>query len=126
MQNNTQTLPQAGVWLDQRTAIIITRASDDGEFVIQDKLHGHHEQRGGSEHTMNSGKQADTLKYFKELATRLTGFGEILVFGPGTLQEEFRNFLAGEAHFDHAKMTLDTAEQQTDPQMVAQVRNFFS
>lgn len=126
MQNNTQTLAQAGVWLDQRTAIIISRASDTGDFVIQEKLHGHEEQRGGSEHTMNSGRQADTQKYFKELANRLTDYSEILVFGPGTAQEQFRNFLGEEAHFDHTKVTLDTAEQQTDSQMIAQVRNFFN
>ncbi|MDB6132653.1 MAG: hypothetical protein JWM59_896 [Verrucomicrobiales bacterium] len=126
MKNTPQALRQAGVWLDQRAAVIITRDADDGEFVIQERLQAGGEQRGGSEHTVHSGKQADTLKYFKALAALLAGYDGILVFGPGTLQEQFRNFLAEDTHFAHAKITLETAEHQTDPQMIAQVRNFFT
>ena len=127
MQNTTQNRRQAGLWLDQRSAILISRDPEngDGDYAIQEKLHADEEQRGGNEHTMNSGKQADTLKYFKTLANLLSGYDEILIFGPGKLQEQFRNFLKDEAHFNDTKITLDTTDHQTDPQMIAQVRGFF-
>ena len=83
------------------------------------------EERRGSEHAMNSAKHADTLKYFKSLSSSLSKYDEILIFGPGKLQEQFRNFLNEDAQFKHTKISLDTAEHLTDPQMIARVREYF-
>ena len=127
MQNTMQNKRQAGLWLDQRSGILISKDSEsaDADYAIQEKLDSGGEQRRGNEHSMNSGKQADTLKYFKGLANLVSGFDELLIFGPGKLQEQFRNFLSEEAHFNDTKITLDTSDHQTAPQMVAQVRDFF-
>lgn len=127
MHNTTQNRRQAGLWLDQRGASLISKEpeSADGDFAVRETLQADGEQRGGSEHTMNSGKQADTLKYFKALTGLVSGYDEILIFGPGKLQEQYHNFLKGDAHFNSAKITLETAEHGTEPQMIAQVREFF-
>ena len=126
MQRNTQNR-QAGVWLDQRIAIIISRDPEDvdGDYAIQGKVDSDMEPRSGNEHTINSGKQSDILKYFKNLANQLSEYDELLVFGPGKMQEQFRNFAQEDVQFKDKKITLDTAEHQTDPQMIAQVREFF-
>ena len=125
--NTLQTQRQAGLWLDQRSAILISKDREipDGDYAIQGKLDAGEEQRGGNEHAMNSGKQSDTLKYFKAVAGLVSGYNEILIFGPGKAQEQFRNFLMDDAHFNDTKITLDTSDHQTAPQMVAQVRDFF-
>ena len=127
MHNHTHTRRQAGLWLDHRSAILISQDPEKPkeDYAIRKKLDAPQEQRGGNEHAMNSGKQADTLKYFKGLANLVSGFDELLIFGPGKLQEQFRNFLSEEAHFNDTKITLDTSDHQTAPQMVAQVRDFF-
>jgi len=127
MHNHTLPQRQAGLWLDQRNAILISRDSEKPEedYAVRQKLHAPGEQRAGDEHTMNSGKQADTRDYFKTLATILSPYDQILIFGPGKLQEQFRNFLQHDAHFTDKKIDLDTAQHQTDPQMIAQVRGFF-
>lgn len=126
MQQKTQK-QQAGVWLDQRSATIISSPGGEGggDFAIQGKVAADHEERRGSEHAMNSAKHADTVKYFKSLSVSLSKYDEILIFGPGKLQEQFRNFLNEDAQFKHTKISLDTAEHLTDPQMIARVREYF-
>lgn len=117
----------AGVWLDNDKAMIITNALGDHvtNFAIQDKLEAREAHGGGSEHSMNSSKQADSLKYFKALSSLLLNYDEILVFGPGKSQEQFRNHLQKDAQFSSKKITIDSAEHLTDPQMIAKVRDFF-
>jgi hypothetical protein len=49
-----------------------------------------------------------------------------LIFGAGKAQEQFKNFLMEDAHFKTKKITIDSADTLTDPQMIAKVRDFFS
>lgn len=117
----------AGVWIDNQKAIIITNTSENenGDFTIQEKIKGSENQGGGSEHSMNNAKQSGSLKYFKSVSSRLLNYDEILIFGPGKSQEQFQNHLQGDAQFNSKKITIDSAEQLTDPQMIAKVREFF-
>ena len=117
----------AGVWLDNDKAIIITKndGNENSDYAIQDKLKAKGNQGGGSEHAMNNAKQSDSLKYFKSISSLLSDYDEILVFGPGQSQEQFQNHLQENAQFKNKKITIDSAEQLTDPQMIAKVRSFF-
>ena len=117
----------AGVWLDNDKAIIITNTSgnDVADYTIQDKLEAREAHGGGSEHSMNSSKQSDSLKYFKALSSLLLNYDEILVFGPGKSQEQFQNHLQEDTQFNSKKITINSAEHLTDPQMIAKVRDFF-
>ncbi|TKK64214.1 hypothetical protein FC093_22995 [Ilyomonas limi] len=74
---------------------------------------------------MNNSKQSDSRKYFKALSSLLLNYDEILVFGPGKSQEQFQHYLQEDAQFNSKKITIDSAEHLTDPQMIAKVRNFF-
>ena len=117
----------AGVWLDNDKAMIIANISTNevANYVIQDKLKARETHGGGSEHSINSSKQSDSLKYFKALASRLLNYDEILVFGPGKSQEQFQNHLQEDIQFNSRKITIDSSEHLTDPQMIAKVRDFF-
>lgn len=114
----------AGVWLDNQQAMIISN-HDSGEYNISNKLKSVTNQGGGSEHSMNNGKQSHQLKYFKELALLLTQYDEILIFGPGQSQEQMKHHLQEDPQFNHKKITIDSADQLTDPQRIAKVRDFF-
>jgi hypothetical protein len=48
-----------------------------------------------------------------------------LIFGPGKAQEQFKNHLESDSQFNKKDISIDSADQLTEPQMVAQVRNFF-
>ena len=74
---------------------------------------------------MNNSKQGDFVKYFKSVSGLLTNYDEILLFGPGKSQEQFQNHLHEDAHFKTKQITIESAEQLTDPQMISKVREFF-
>jgi stalled ribosome rescue protein Dom34 len=124
MKHNNQK-QYAGVWLDNDKAMIITNTSDNGEFIIQDKLKAKENHGGGSEHSVNNAKQTDSLKYYKSVSNLLLKYDEIFIFGPGKSQEQFQNHLHEDSQFKSKKITIDSAEHLTDPQMIAKVRDFF-
>lgn len=108
--------------MDQRSAIIIS--GQDGDFSIGEKVKAEDHQSGKSEHASNRGEVADHRKYYKTLAGKVLEYDEVLVFGPGQSQEEFQNYLKKDSHFK-GKITIDSANQLTDPQIIAKVRDFF-
>lgn len=115
-----------GIWLDNHKAIIISNDSDGSEdYSISNQVKATEHHGGGSEHSMNNSKQADNIKFFKSVSNLLMDYDEILLFGPGKSQEQFQNHLHNDPQFKSKKITIDTAGQLTDPQMIAQVRDFF-
>lgn len=126
MKENNQK-QYAGVWLDNSKAIIISKTSgnDSSEYAIQDKVKAQENQSGGSEHAINNAKQTGNIKYYKSVSTLLLPYDEILIFGPGKAQEQFKNYLQEDAQFKNKQITIDSGEQLTDPQMIAKVREFF-
>lgn len=123
-----QSKQHAGVWLDSHHATIIANApgNETGDFVVEDRVGSPEILKGGSEHTFNQTKQADTLHYFKELAERLRQYDEILVFGPGKSQEQFHNFLDTDGHFKDKKITVGSSDKLSDAKMIERVRDFFA
>ena len=117
----------AGVWLDNQNAIIITHTeeADKPGYSIREKVKAGGNHSGGSEHTMNNAKQADMLRYLKSVSQLLLHYDEILIFGPGKSQEQLQNHLQDDAQFRNKLITIDSADQLTDPQMIAKVRDFF-
>jgi hypothetical protein len=82
---------QAGVWLDNTKAVIITHnlENERGVYSIKDKITASERHAGGSDHSMNSARQTELLKYYKSLSSRMVVYDELLVFGPGMSQEQF-------------------------------------
>jgi stalled ribosome rescue protein Dom34 len=115
----------AGVWLDNQKALIITNTKENDDYAVLDKIKAGESHGGGSEHSINNSKQSDMLKYFKSVAGLLSNYDEIFIFGPGKSQEQFQNYLHEDAQFKSKQITIDSAEQLTDPQMIARVRDFF-
>ena len=56
----------AGVWLDNIEALIITNNSGNGNdhYSIQGKIKSRENKGGGSEHGMNKAKNSELLKYY--------------------------------------------------------------
>lgn len=114
----------AGLWMDHHNSILIT--DENGEYAVRDKIKADQYHGGKGEHAANRAEQADNRKYFKTIASQIEKYDEIFIFGPGKSQEEFLNFLHEDSHFKNKKITLGSADQITDHQMIAKVRDFFS
>ncbi len=117
----------AGVWLDHVSALVITQ-QDTGlpEFSVKEKVHAHsHSSHGSSEHTMNHSSRALSEKFYKEISARIEGFDDIYIFGPGKAQEELFNHLKDNKHFHGKNLSIDSAGNLTDNQVLAKVRDFF-
>ena len=116
----------AGVCLDNTNAIIIAANEDEAaEYAIQGKVKANDHNSSGSEHGRHNAQQSDSLKYFKSLSSQLVNYDELLIFGPGKAQEQFQNFLKEDGQFNTTKVTIDSADNLTDPQMIAKVRDFY-
>ncbi|MEP7257276.1 MAG: hypothetical protein ABI687_02785 [Flavitalea sp.] len=114
----------AGIWLDSAKAMIIAQ-DEKGEFIIFNNLKGRENHSGGNEHTINNAKKSEELKYFKSVSALLLPYDEILIFGPGTAQEQLQHHLKETVQFNDKKVTIDSAPQMTDNQAIAWVREFF-
>ena len=115
----------AGIWMDNNKASVITRDSSGTDFAILQTIKSEENRGGGSEHSINNAKQGNNTKFFKSISSLLQEYDTLLIFGPGKAQEQFKNHLEADAQFAKKKITIDSADQLTEPQMVAQVRNFF-
>ncbi len=113
----------AGVWVDHQKAIIITK--DTGEYAIKEKIEAPANFEAESEAHLNNAKHADLLSYFKSLSGHLHQYDQVLLFGTGKAQEQFRNYLNDDSKFRDMKITVENTQHLTDPQMLAKVRDFF-
>ncbi len=114
----------AGVWLDHHKAIIIAK-EESNEYVVLNKVEAAEKQAGSNEHTIHNTQQANLLKYFKSVAKLLVNYDKLLLFGPGTAQEQFQRHLQEDPQFKGNNIVIDSADQLTDSQMIAKVRDFF-
>ena len=115
----------AGVWMDHRNALFIASENESTGYSILNKVKAGEYHGDKGEHAANNAERADNRKYFKSIANLLLKYDEILIIGPGKSQEEFQNFLKEDSHFRDKKITVDSAGQITDNQMIAIVRDFF-
>jgi stalled ribosome rescue protein Dom34 len=124
MKNNEK--KSVGIWLDHTHAMLIAanEAGTDYQLVEKVKSHQHH-YVGGSESARRHGGQEELHKFFEDLGKHIGPYSDVLLFGPGTAQEEFFNFLNQHKQYAGKKYNIDTASHLTDAQMVAKVRDFF-
>ncbi len=118
----------AGIWLDHEHAYII-RTSDflaEGTYDVHEKIKSeHHAERGGSEHTFHHKESQELKKFFVQIAAQVQHADALYIFGPGKAQEQLKNFLTDDKHFQGKEISTGTAQHQTHNQLLAQVRAHF-
>ena len=127
----------AGLWIDHREAVIVI-LSDTGEKTTRI-------QSGAEKHPSRSSEPSEgkfkshqapaddsrensfmghLARYYDEIVSSLRDAESILVIGPGEAKEELVKRL--ETHkIGMRSITVETAGQMTEPQVVAQVRRHF-
>lgn len=117
----------AGLWLDTQKAIITSNhdGQNASEFrildtVIRDVQHGNSSENAG-----NNSDQTTTAKFFKEIDHLLENTEELYITGPGTAQEELKNYLHDTAQFKNLKISVDSSQQMSNEQVLDAVKSHF-
>ena len=106
----------AVVWMDHQEAHV---AMFDREHIQAQRipLRSHHKHQG---------KAGDTAAFYAAVAQALTGTHEVLLTGPGSARNEFRDWCAA-----HQKSTAATiidsiaSDHPSDAQLVAMAKQYF-
>ena len=117
----------SGLWLDHHKAIVVKNhdAQNAFKFFLCSPVKAEVQHGNSSENAANNAEQTNKAKYFKEIAHLLTNSEEVFITGPGTIQEELKNFLHDTAQFKNLKITLDTAQQMSDEEVLNAVKGHF-
>ena len=117
----------SGLWLDQHKAIVVKNhdAQNAFKFFLCSPVKAEVQHGNSNENSANNAEQTNKAKYFKEIAHLLTNSEEVFITGPGTIQEELKNFLHDTAQFKNLKITLDTAQQMSDVEVLDAVKSHF-
>ena len=117
----------SGLWLDHHKAIVVKNhdAQNAFKFFLCSPVKAEVQHGNSSENAANNAEQTNKAKYFKEIAHLLTNSEEVFITGPGTIQEELKNFLHDTAQFKNLKITLGTAQQMNDEEVLDAVKSHF-
>jgi stalled ribosome rescue protein Dom34 len=117
-----------GVWLDHKQAMIIATSNQEseGEYGIIKKISAqHHSDHSSSEDAHHKKASQEVHKLYEAISHEVSAHDEIYITGPGTAQEELKNFLAKDMHFKNKEISLGTSDHPTENQMIAEVRDHF-
>lgn len=118
----------AGLWIDQTKAVVVKNhdAQNAFKFFLCSPVKAIIQHGNSSENAGNNAEQTNKAKFFKEVEHLLTNSEEVYITGPGTMQEELKKHLHDTAQFKNLKVTLDTASQMSDDQVLETVKTHFN
>jgi len=117
-----------GIWIDHKQAFVIGTADrkNNGEFSVLQKFASKHHADHSSSEDAHHNKLAQEIRHlYAEVAGHIKSDDAIFITGPGTAQEEFKNFLSDDQHFHAAEIKIGTSDHPTENQMIAEVRKHF-
>ncbi|WPO84023.1 hypothetical protein SD427_06750 [Chryseobacterium sp. JJR-5R] len=118
----------AGLWMDTEKAIVVKNhdAQNAFKFFLCSPVKAEVQHGNSSENAGNNAERTNRAKFFKEIEHLLINSQEVYVTGPGTVQEEFKKHLHETAQFKDLKVTLDTAQQMSEEQVLEKVKEHFN
>ncbi|MEP7323048.1 MAG: hypothetical protein ABI761_14080 [Saprospiraceae bacterium] len=118
-----------GIWMDHGHAYVVATqdGSATGDFSLIKKIESEHHRSENykNEKVELSKSKLELKKFFKEIANEISDETDIFIFGPGTAQEELRNFLNDAHSLNPKKIELATADHITINQIIAKVKLHF-
>lgn len=117
----------AGLWLDSRKAIVVSNhdAQDIKDFSLKSTLKSDVQVGNSNENAGNNAEQTNKMKFFKEIEKAITNSTELYITGPGTAQEELKNYLLDTPQYKNLKINLGTDSQLSDDQVLNEVKAYF-
>lgn len=117
----------AGLWIDHKKAVIVFVKGKEEEIkLISSNIEKQHRQSGVS--TPDDIRQRELTEhlniYYDEVVSCIREAESILIFGPGEAKGELKKRLEKDNLGGHI-VGIEPADQMTDPQIVAKVREQF-
>lgn len=118
----------AGLWIDSEKAVVVKNhdAQNAFKFFLCSPVKAEIQYGNSSENAGNNAERTNKVKFFKEVEHLLTNSQEVYITGPGKIQEELKHYLHDTAQFKNLDITLDTAQQMSDEQVLEMVKNHFN
>jgi len=122
-----KTQKNLGIWMDHSTANLVDlyskkkKHSISSEFTFNTK----EEALSRSEKGMHNKRQQMHGAYYKEIAEDILNYDHVLLFGPTNAKTELHNYVNQDLHFKNIKIDIVSADNMTDNEKDAFVRNHF-
>lgn len=122
------TLKNLGIWMDHSAADLIDLNTKKNNQVITSKfdLETKQEVLPRSEYTMHNKRQQMHEAYYKEIASEIVKYDQVLLFGPTNAKTELNNYLSKDLHFKDIKIDVEPADKMSDNEKAAFVKNHFN
>lgn len=120
---------QLGIWMDHSSAHLIELLNGEmASNIVESKpeLQGD-EQIGYKDesHLLNK-EEGQFSAYYRKLSDVILDYEEVILFGPTEAKNELLNLLKEDHHFDDIKIEVKTADNMTENQRNAFVKEYFA
>jgi len=123
-----KTIKQAGIWMDYAIAYVmevkgssVVTTVVESEFTWEEKQHSFFK----NENLMHNKERHLVAAYFNEVSNLISGFDEVVLFGPGDAKTELFNRLIADSQFQHVRLSALSSDNLTENQRKAFVKKFF-
>jgi len=122
-----KTLKNLGIWMDHSSANLIDISVEKNDQSIASKFtfNTKEEALSKGETTMHNKEQQMHEAYYKTIADEILNYDQVVLFGPTNAKSELYNYLNKDLHFKDIKIDVESADNMTDNEKDAFVRNYF-
>jgi stalled ribosome rescue protein Dom34 len=116
-----------GIWMDHSTANLIDLEANKNKSSIASKFTFETKEDAltRSESLMHNKRQQMNEKFYKKIGSEILKYNHVLLFGPTNAKVELHNYLHEDLHFKNIKIDTKSADNMTDNEQVAFVKNHF-
>lgn len=121
-----KTKKRFGVWMDAHSATVVGCNPSGTEFMVIGQAKSPVQGGNSNENAANHREITLVQKYFKEIGRQLVNAEEVHLTGTGTMQEQFKHYLAEQAQFKKTVVTESTCNAMSDQKLVELVSGHFN
>ncbi|MCG6191273.1 hypothetical protein [Maribellus maritimus] len=117
-----------GIWMDHSTANIMELSNAKVVSKIIESIPAFPEQLQNlrmDESLMHNKKQNERSAFYKKMSYVINDYSDVLLFGPTNAKTELFNLLKNNHHFDNKRIAVQSADNMTENQQEAFVKDFF-
>lgn len=116
-----------GIWMDHSTAKFINLNTEKNNSYTTSKFtfNVKEEALSKSEKLMHNKRQQMHEAFYKEIANKILSYDHVLLFGPTNAKTELHNYLNKDLHFKDIKIDIDSADDMSEKEKQAFVKNYF-
>lgn len=122
-----ETKNDLGIWMDHSKAYLIDPNSEKKNHSIESKFNFTIKEAtlSRSENVMHNKEQQLHEAYYKKIGVEILKYDHVLLFGPTRAKKELYNYLIQDLHFKDITFDIEPADQLTENEKHAFVKNHF-